>query len=133
MTSSDGWRRKSNGGTQTYGTPLTKKRYGDTGWNYVLDPSVVAKTTSITDAQGRKRRLIQEVVDSLLVKGAIEPVRDQSRGFYSNLFLVKKSDGGLRPVINLRGLNFYIKMRTFRMSTIEDVSQSIQGKTGPPQ
>ena len=75
--------------------------------------------------RGEKRRLIQEEVNSLLVKGAIEPVRDQSRGFYSNLFLVKKSDSGLGPMINLGGLNCYIKKRTFRMSTIKDVSQSI--------
>ena len=34
------------------------------------------------------------VRDSLLMKGAIEPVRDEHKGFYSNLFLVKKQDGG---------------------------------------
>ena len=51
--------------------------------------SVVAKKTSSTEAQGpeketHSRRLIQEEVDSLLMKGAIESVRDRNRGFYSN-------------------------------------------------
>ena len=35
-----------------------------------------------------------EETDSLHIKGAMEPVRDEHRGFYSNLFLVKKQDGG---------------------------------------
>ena len=39
-----------------------------------------------------KRAIFQEEIDSLLVKRAIEPVRDEHRGFYSNLVLVKKQD-----------------------------------------
>ena len=35
-----------------------------------------------------------EETDALLIKGAMEPVRDEHRGFYSNLILVKKQDGG---------------------------------------
>ena len=75
--------------------------------------------------KGETRRFIQEEVDYLLVKAAIEPVRDRNQIFYSNLYLVKKTDSGLRPVINLRGLNCYINKKTFRMSTIKYVSQII--------
>ena len=35
-----------------------------------------------------------EETDSLLIKRAIKPVMDEHRGFFTNLFLVKKQDGG---------------------------------------
>ena len=73
-----------------------------------------------------KKKVLQKEVDSLLTKGAIEVVRDSHKGFYSNLFLVTKKDGGFRPVINLSGLNHYIKKKTFRMATLKDVSQTLR-------
>ena len=38
--------------------------------------------------------LIVEEVKELLAKGAIKEVQDPQGGFYSNLFLVPKKDGG---------------------------------------
>ena len=73
-----------------------------------------------------REKVLQEEVDSLLSKGAVERVKDRNRGFYSNIFLVAKKDGGLRPVINLSGLNVYIKKKTFRMASLKDVSQSLR-------
>ena len=73
-----------------------------------------------------KQVVLQKEVDSLLRKGAIEKVKDSHKGFYSNLFLVSKKDGGLRPVINLSGLNLYIKKKTFRMASLKDVSQTLR-------
>ena len=32
-----------------------------------------------------------------------------------NLFLVLKKDGGMRPVINLKGLNKFVRMEYFKM------------------
>ena len=69
-----------------------------------------------------KRKILQEEVESLLEKGAVEPVRDHHKGFYSNLFVVPKKDGGWRPVINLSG----IRKKPFRMATLKDVSQSLR-------
>ncbi|XP_056408500.1 uncharacterized protein LOC130311793 [Hyla sarda] len=54
----------------------------------------------------------------LHLKGAIYPVPPQSQGFLSNLFLVKKKDGGHRPVINLRDLNYFVKYQHFKMEGI---------------
>ena len=42
-------------------------------------------------------------------EGAIKVVMDNHKGFYSNLFLVNKKDGGFSPVINPSGLNHYIE------------------------
>ena len=72
-----------------------------------------------------KQEVLQKEVDSLLRKGAIEKVKDSHKGFYLNLFLVSKKDGGLRPVINLSGLNLYIKKKTFRMASLKDISLSL--------
>ena len=73
-----------------------------------------------------RKKVFQEEVDFILSKGAVERAKDRKRGFYSNIFLVAKKDGGLRPVINLSGLNVYIKNKTFRMASLKDVSQSLR-------
>ena len=78
-----------------------------------------------------REKVLQKEVDSLLSKGAVERVRDRKRDFYSNIFLVAKKDGGFTPVINLSGLNVYIKKKTFRMASIKDVSRH-QSKTYKP-
>ena len=53
---------------------------------------------------------IAKEINNLLSKNAIERVqkRDVMTGFYSTLFLVRKKNGEMRPVINLRPLNKYL-------------------------
>ena len=88
---------------------------------------VLGLTTSIPSSTATSSETEKgEETDSLLIKAAMEPVSDEYRGFYSNLFLVKKQDGGFRSVINLRGLNSYAKKRSFMMATLKYVSQSIR-------
>ena len=56
-----------------------------------------------------KKQDLQKAVDSLLEKGAIEPVhRSHFLGFFSRLFLVPKKTGDLRPVIDLSTLNRHL-------------------------
>ena len=45
--------------------------------------------------------------------------------FYSQLFLVPKKNGKLRPVIDLSLLNQYINKHHFKMETVKSVRQSI--------
>ena len=54
-----------------------------------------------------EQMLLAKEVAKLLTKGAVTEVPLERRPlcFYSSLFLVPKKDGGMRPVINLRGLN----------------------------
>ncbi len=71
--------------------------------------------------------LLLSVVDELLEKKAVEIVADQrSPGFYSRLFLVKKKNGKLRPVIDLSPLNKCVQLEHFKMETQRSVRLSIQ-------
>lgn len=62
-------------------------------------------------------------VETLLEKGVIEPVPTQEiqEGFYSTFFLVTKKNGQVRPVINLKPLNAYVRKQHFKMDTLAKV------------
>ena len=59
--------------------------------------------------------LVNQETESMLQKCAIQKVPHVSGEFLNNLFLVDKSDGGKRPVINLRNLNSFIPYQHFKM------------------
>ncbi|VDI06397.1 Hypothetical predicted protein [Mytilus galloprovincialis] len=82
-------------------------------WTGIRKTSVSLKDSDI---------LIQEI-NTLIEKDAIEPVRQQdaATGFYSTFFLVPKKNGTMRPVINLRPLNRYLKKIHFKMDTLTKV------------
>ena len=62
---------------------------------------------------------MEQEVTSLQSKGAIIPVtRNPREGFFSTLFLVPKKDGKMRPVINLKALNVFVKSQHFKMEGI---------------
>ena len=72
---------------------------------------------------------IQEEISSLREKGAISVVADPSHSqkqteFFSNLFLVLKKNGSMRPVINLKALNQWVETPHFKMEglpTLQDL------------
>lgn len=74
-----------------------------------------------------RAQALSDEIDTLLVKGAIVPVDPllDPGGFYSRYFLVPKKTGDLRPVLDLRGLNVFLKVLPFRMLRVKDVLQVI--------
>lgn len=70
---------------------------------------------------------VKEELQYLLEKGAVVPVIDSQEGFYSNLLLVPKKNGQMRPAINLRLLNEWVTTEHFKMEgipTLKDILKS---------
>ena len=64
---------------------------------------------------------IKEEVKSLFSKGAIKKIPKSQAKFVSRLFTVPKKSGGLRPVINLKPLNQFLHLQTFKMEGLSDL------------
>ena len=72
-------------------------------------------------------QLISEEISELLQKGAIgEIVPVKQTGFYSNLFLVPKKDGGQCPAINLKALNEFVNKQHFKMEGIHTLKDLLR-------
>ncbi len=72
--------------------------------------------------------VLQQEVSSLLLKGAIEEVSSSNlyRGLFSQCFLVPKKDGGLRPILDLRRLNYSLYRGKFRMLMLKSILSQVQ-------
>ena len=81
-----------------------------------------------SEGKGQAGNILQQEILSLLDKGAIQEVpKDQMKGgFYSRYFLVAKKGGGLRPILDLRALNRYLKVFKFKMLTNATLLRSMR-------
>lgn len=70
--------------------------------------------------------LVDQEVESLLQKGAIELVSPSSDQFLSTIFIVPKKDGSFRPVINLRYLNHFVQYHHFKQENLTFALDLIQ-------
>ncbi|KAK7919192.1 hypothetical protein WMY93_010476 [Mugilogobius chulae] len=59
------------------------------------------------------------------VKAIREVKCDQRTGFYSRYFLIPKKDGGLRPILDLRSLNKFLRPLKCKMLTVPRVRQAV--------
>ena len=73
-----------------------------------------------------KGAALEEVTLGLIVKGAVELAPLPSPGFYSCLFVVWKTSGSWRPVINLSHLNRFVDVSHFQMETIQSALLSVR-------
>ena len=84
---------------------------------------------SISFRTRNSRQDLQQAVDALLMKGAIERVTNvKSLGFHSQLFLVPKKTGDLRPVIDLSTLNRHMVVPHFKMETQGSIRSAIRSQ-----
>ena len=75
---------------------------------------------------GDRLKALEEEVDSLLSKAAVEAVDPSTPGFYGRLFVAPKHTGGWRPVLDLSPLNAYLEKKPFDMETPLSIRQSIR-------
>ena len=68
----------------------------------------------------RRQALHAEILE-MIEKGAVEQAQDSSPGFYSRVFVVPKTSGGWRPVIDLSALNKFLVVPKFSMETAESI------------
>uniref|UniRef100_UPI0037E7B013 uncharacterized protein n=1 Tax=Semicossyphus pulcher TaxID=241346 RepID=UPI0037E7B013 len=70
---------------------------------------------------------LSQEISTLLEKDVIEGVdlQTQQGGFYSVYFLIPKKEGGFRPILDLRGLNKFLKVLPFHMLRTADVLQAV--------
>ena len=73
-----------------------------------------------------QQKLLDTEVKERLKEGAIRQVSTIKGEFLSNLFLVKKKDGGQRPVINLKHLNAFIPYNHFKMEGLQKLRYLLQ-------
>ena len=86
------------------------------GLTFVYRPQLTHH--SITFCTRNSCQDLQQAVNALLSKGAIERVlKESSLGFYSQLFLVLKKTWDLHPVIDLSTLNRLLVVLHFTMET----------------
>ena len=62
-----------------------------------------------------REKALAEEISSLVEKGAVAPIKKHQVRLTSPLFVVPKSGGGWRPIIDLRQLNQYIDSPHFKM------------------
>ena len=72
------------------------------------------------------KEIIDEELHKLLHKGAIEQAPYCKDQFISNMFLVPKKTGDLRPVKNLKSLNEFVEKIHFQMENIDMVKNLIK-------
>ena len=70
--------------------------------------------------------LVTLEVTELLSKGAIVETQLTPHSFVSQIFLVEKKDGGRRPVINLKGLNQFVRVEHFKMEGLHLLPDLLQ-------
>ena len=75
---------------------------------------------------GESTRVCDDEVTSLLEKGAIEEISESEANFVSGVFVIPKSNGGFRMIINLKPINKFIKHIHFKMENLSILRDLVQ-------
>ena len=75
----------------------------------------------------KEKKLIDFEVQKMLQKGAIRRASFNPRQFISNLFIIPKKSGDLRPVINLKPLNEFVQYHHFKMEELNTLLDLLSG------
>ena len=73
-----------------------------------------------------KNLVLEKEIAKLLELGAVERVLSSDPGFYNRIFLVQKTSGSWRPIIDLKCLNRHVTKTRFRMETVQSVLSAVR-------
>ena len=96
-------------------------------WGYQLEFDRTPPLSSVASVPSERKNpaknaIIQEQINILLAKGALEEVRAPAGpGFYSLLFVRPKPNGTWRPIIDLSVLNRFLRVKRFKMETVKSI------------
>ena len=93
---------------------------------FVCEPFQVNKPHGIVFSDEEKK-LFDLEVQKMLQKGAIRRASFDPRQFISNLFIIPKKCGDLRPVINLKPLNEFVQNHHFKMEGLNTLLDLLSG------
>ena len=100
----------------------------ETVTGYHLEFDSIPKQTGIPKPPpfgGFEKQLIDDEIVTLKSKGASKEVTYCSNEFLSNIILVTKKTGDMRPVINLKPLNVFVQKIHFKMENINTALHTI--------
>ncbi|XP_053190141.1 uncharacterized protein LOC128373962 [Scomber japonicus] len=94
---------------------------------FLHPPPLTQSATFTLVADPQRREVLAAEIYTLLAKRAIREVTldNPQAGFYSRYFLIPKKDGRLRPILDLRGLNKFLRPLRCKMLTVPRVRQAI--------
>ena len=73
-----------------------------------------------------KRDALQEKVQELLQKAAIEPLPQGQPAFFNRVFLVPKKTGGFRLILDVSKLNEFLTVESFVMDTVQLIRSAVE-------
>ena len=97
------------------------------GYKIPFDKKPILSPSPLFLSQTESKAL-EEEVQKLLLKGAVERVYSEDPGYYSRIFLVPKKNGKLRLIIDLSKLNTFLNIQSFSMETANKVRNAILPK-----
>ncbi|KAK7899532.1 hypothetical protein WMY93_020385 [Mugilogobius chulae] len=93
---------------------------------FLRRPPLTGSPTYTVVVDPQQFQVLASEISTLLTKKAIREVKcDQRTGFYSRYFLIPKKDGGLRPILDLRSLNKFLRPLKCKMLTVPRVRQAV--------
>ena len=93
--------------------------------DFLSDPFQIKCPVEIK-CSDQEKDIVNNEIQEMILKGAVELVPSRPDQFLSNLFIVPKKNGSFRPVINLKGLNKFVRYEHFKQETFNYVLELLQ-------
>ena len=75
---------------------------------------------------GQQHKIVQNEIQSLLLKGVLRESHSEPGEFVSTIFLRPKNDGSFRKILNLKQFNESVEYHHFKMDTLDTVTRMMK-------